>query len=158
MYYKLKLNDNKLTLPFDMLACLSPSRYGETVIVTASVDRAISLYSIEEWRFLEAELMRLPTNHPEIRHLQRLLIGNAFSITITNTGEIELPEQLTRYAGIQKEAVAIIFDKKIEIWNGRKLGVYLDKPIIRNREKLRKTINRVQVSKEYDLVDKLNID
>lgn len=99
-----------------------PARYRDSlstplVLTIDTEERCLLLYLEEEWRKIEASLQKLPSFNPAARRIQRLLIGHATELELDAQGRVLLPQELRKYAVIQKQAVLIGQGNKFEIWD-----------------------------------------
>lgn len=98
-----------------------PTRYREelfAVVVTIDTqDNCLLLYPQSEWEQIEAKIAALPSFNPEVRRIQRLLIGHASELPLDNNGRILLPQLLREYAVLEKQIMLVGQGKKFEIWS-----------------------------------------
>jgi MraZ protein len=109
-----------------------PTRYREELqecsegqlIVTVAVNERCTgetgclwLYPLPEWERLEQTISKLPTLNKMAGKLRRFVIGNAFECEMDKQGRLLLPEQLRKFAGMDKKVVLVGQLNKFEIWN-----------------------------------------
>ncbi len=102
-----------------------PARYrdallavaGGRVVVTADPGRCLLLYPLPEWEPIEKKLTGLSGFNPQIRALQRLLVGHAHELDMDAAGRILLPPMLRQFAGLEKSVVLVGQGAKLEMWN-----------------------------------------
>lgn len=98
-----------------------PSKFREGLsnrfIITKSLDKCISIYTMEEWNIFSDKLMALPSLDSGARRVQRFFIGAACDCEPDNQNRIMIPANLREYAGITKEVVSVGLKNKIEIWS-----------------------------------------
>lgn len=98
-----------------------PTRYREelnSLVVTIDTqEHCLLLYPYFEWNQIEAKIEALPSFNPEVRRIQRLLIGHATELTLDTNGRILLPQILREYAGLDKHIMLVGQGKKFEIWS-----------------------------------------
>ncbi|MEW6132773.1 MAG: division/cell wall cluster transcriptional repressor MraZ [Pseudomonadota bacterium] len=102
-----------------------PARYrdallaiaGGRVVVTADPGRCLLLYPLPEWEPIEKKLTGLSGFNPQIRALQRLLVGHAHELDMDAAGRILLPPMLRQFAGLEKNVVLVGQGAKLEMWN-----------------------------------------
>jgi MraZ protein len=75
------------------------------------------LYPLPEWERLEQTISKLPTLNKMAGKLRRFVIGNAFECEMDKQGRLLLPEQLRKFAGMDKKVVLVGQLNKFEIWN-----------------------------------------
>jgi MraZ protein len=102
-----------------------PARYRETLteccqgrmVVTVDRDGCLLLYPAPEWERIEQSLMARPNMNPQVRRLQRLLIGHATECDLDGQGRLLLPPPLRAFAGLDKRVVLLGQGNKFEIWD-----------------------------------------
>lgn len=103
-----------------------PSRYrdelisrceGQLVVTVDAADRCLCIYPLPEWEQIEAKLRSLPSLQPEVRRLQRVLIGNAVDLELDGSGRLLIPPRLREYAGLDKKAMLVGQLNKFHLWN-----------------------------------------
>ncbi len=87
------------------------------LIVTADPSRCLLVYPFPEWEPIEKKLNSLSSFNPQIRSLQRYLVGNASDTEMDGAGRILVPPHLRRFAGLEKSVVLVGQGKKFELWN-----------------------------------------
>src|SRR5262245_19579988 len=87
------------------------------LVVTADRDSCLLRYSVPEWDRIEAELNALPSLHPQVRRLQRLMVGHAEFLTVDSHGRIALTPELREYAGLDRAALFAGTGKRVELWD-----------------------------------------
>jgi MraZ protein len=92
------------------------------VVVTMDIESdCLLFYKFSDWEPLEEKVMALPnTTNPQIRMLQRRLIGSARAMELDGQGRILLPERLKSFAQIERSVVMIGQGNKFEIWSEQK--------------------------------------
>ena len=95
-----------------------PAKYreelGETFIITKSVDKCLTVYTMEEWLKLKAKLDALPA--AKSRQIKRFIFANAADLQCDSQGRVLISAPLREYAGIEKNAVIIGVGSYLEIW------------------------------------------
>jgi MraZ protein len=102
-----------------------PARYrdrllescGGRLIFTIDVDRCLLLYPLTEWEQIEKALMSRPNMNPQVRRLQRLIVGHATDVEIDGQGRVLVPPSLREYAELEKHAVLVGQGNKFELWD-----------------------------------------
>lgn len=111
-----------------------PSRYRDelradcagNLIVTADPSRCLLIYPQPEWEPIEEKLNGFSSFHPQIRNLQRLLIGNASEVEMDSAGRILIGAPLRQFAGLQKEIMLVGQGKKFELWDLEKWNLEIE--------------------------------
>ncbi len=95
-----------------------PAKYreelGEEFVITKSVDRCLTVYTLPEWEKLKAKLDALPST--KSRQVKRFIFSNAVSSGYDAQGRVNIPAALREYAGIKHDAVVIGVGSYLEIW------------------------------------------
>ncbi len=98
-----------------------PPRFREQLksglVLTASPEKCIAVYTPPEWEKLAAELTGGAILPSKMRRLNRALFASAYDLVLDAQGRIALPQILREYAGIGNEAVVIGANSYFEIWN-----------------------------------------
>ncbi len=102
-----------------------PARYREALaqhcqgqmVITVDRDGCLLLYPAPEWERIEQSLMARPNMNPQVRRLQRLLIGHATECELDGQGRLLLPPPLREFAGLAKRVVLVGQGNKFEIWD-----------------------------------------
>lgn len=102
-----------------------PARYrdllgescGGHMVVTVDMDGCLLLYPAPEWERIEQALMSRPNINPQVRRLQRLLVGHATECELDGQGRMLLPPPLREFAGLDKRVVLVGQGNKFEIWD-----------------------------------------
>lgn len=97
----------------ELLACCG----GQLVVTIDAADRCLCIYPLPEWELIEAKLRSLPSLQPEVRRLQRVLIGNAVDLELDGSGRLLVPPRLRAHAGLDKRAMLVGQLNKFHLWN-----------------------------------------
>ena len=87
------------------------------LIATVDLDGCLLLYPQPEWEQIEQKLMKLPSLDPQVRRLQRLLLGHATECEMDAQGRMLLPAPLREFAGLEKRVMLVGQGNKFELWN-----------------------------------------
>ena len=94
--------------------------YGDQVVLLGK-DGCIFAYPLEEWRRRFSEkLSELSTATKDVRRTLRRLYGRAQSCEFDRQGRILLPAKLRANSSIEKEAVIVGIENKLEIWDRKR--------------------------------------
>jgi len=107
-----------------------PARYREKIasrcdghlICTIDQDYCLLIYPLPDWEDMERRLMRLPGTKPQIRRLQRLMVGHASELDLDGHGRILIPKELREFAGLDRQAMLIGQSNKFELWDESRWG------------------------------------
>ena len=72
--------------------------------------------TMEDWEKQMEKIAQLPESDPKVRAFIRHFCANAAECEFDKQGRIGIPQELKRYAGIEKELVTMGAMSKIEIW------------------------------------------
>ena len=96
-----------------------PSAPG-TIVITADPSRCLLVYPRAAWEPIQARLMALSSFNPEIRNLQRLIVGFADDVDVDGNGRILVPPALREYASLEHHVVLVGQGNKFELWDAAK--------------------------------------
>jgi MraZ protein len=88
-----------------------------SVVITADPSRCLLVYPRVAWEPIQARLMSLSSFNPEIRALQRLLVGFADDVDVDGNGRILVPPALRAYASLEHHVVLAGQGHKFELWD-----------------------------------------
>ncbi len=98
-----------------------PSKFRDELgcrcVVAQSLDKCLTISTMEEWEKFLMELNQLPTSNPEARMIRRYFNQSAAVCDVDKQGRVTLPQELRQYAGINKELVTIGNINNIEVWS-----------------------------------------
>jgi transcriptional regulator MraZ len=111
-----------------------PAKYREELmsfcigrlVVTADPSRCLLVYPQPVWEPIEQKLNSLSSFNPQIRSLQRLLVGNACDVEMDSAGRILVPPLLRQFAGLSKEVVLVGQGAKFELWDDEKWNLQIE--------------------------------
>lgn len=108
-----------------------PSKFrkelGAIVVVSRGLDKCLFLYPIETWKKLADKLAtELPWGKAENRSFMRAMIAGAADLQIDALGRILLPDNLKKFALLEKEAMVVGLYNRVEIWNPEIWKAYSD--------------------------------
>jgi MraZ protein len=85
--------------------------------VTRGLDGCLFVYPMADWERLAERIAALPMTQAGARQFQRLMFSGATDCQLDGQGRISLPGFLRQYAGIERDAVVIGVNTRIEIWS-----------------------------------------
>jgi MraZ protein len=102
-----------------------PTRYRERLVevcaselvITVDKDRCLLIYPQPIWLDIEEKLKKLPSFDEASRNLQRLYIGNAHDIEMDGQGRVLLPQELRKFANLDKKVALVGQINKFELWD-----------------------------------------
>ncbi|MBQ6495794.1 MAG: division/cell wall cluster transcriptional repressor MraZ [Firmicutes bacterium] len=95
-------------------------------VLAKSLDKCLTIYTMEEWKTFADELDTLPKSNPEARVLKRHFNASAAECDVDKQGRLTIPQELKDYAGIDKELVTVGSNKVIEVWSKEYWNEQLD--------------------------------
>jgi MraZ protein len=115
---------NKVTLDAKGRVAV-PARYRERLVgaceghlvVTVDRDRCLLVYPQPDWDEIERRLMSAANLSPEVRRLQRLLVGHATEVDLDSHGRILISPALRDFAGLDGSAMFVGQGRKLELWD-----------------------------------------
>lgn len=87
------------------------------LVLTADADGCLLLYPQPEWLPIREQLLSLSALNPQIRALQRLLIGHAESIQVDSAGRVLISPTLRSFANLDKRLMLVGLGNKFELWD-----------------------------------------
>ena len=102
-----------------------PTRYRESLqeraqgklVVTIHRDQCLLAYPRPEWEQTELKLMGLPSELPQTRWLQRLMVGYATDLELDGHGRFLVPPELREIAGLDRNGMLIGMGNRFELWD-----------------------------------------
>ncbi len=88
------------------------------VVTIDTEEHCLLLYPLHEWNIIEEKIENLPSFNPQVRRIQRLIIGHATELNLDANGRVVLPALLRDYARLEKQAMLVGQGRKFEIWSG----------------------------------------
>ena len=107
---------NRLSIPAKYRKALSPVNNG-TFVLTKGFDECLVLYPLDEWKKVELQLGSLSSIKIKNRSFVRSIVRCAVHLKYDSQGRIAIPENLLKYAKIDKNVTIIGMIKKIELWS-----------------------------------------
>lgn len=95
------------------------------VYITADPLKCLMLYTVEEWGVLSAKLAALSDFHPTTRSIKAVMLGHAHEFELDTAGRVQLPPQLTDYAGLAKNVVVAGMGNRIELWDSERWQAHI---------------------------------
>ena len=107
--------------PFRKRLCSdSPENTEDVALVVTISDQCLAAYPMAEWNQKLQAVARLNQFDPKVMAFKRVFIGCAQECAIDKAGRIQLPQDLRRDAGLDKECVVLGQLEKIEIWSAER--------------------------------------
>ena len=86
-------------------------------VVNRGIETCLSLYPMQSWEPIYAEVSKLNDFDPKVRQFRRYFLNGATNIESDSAGRLLLPKALMDYAGLEKDVVLVSAVNKIEIWD-----------------------------------------
>lgn len=93
------------------------AKLAEGLVVTRGLDGCLFVYPLADWERLAERIAALPMTQAGARQFQRLMFSGATDCQLDGQGRIVLPGFLRDYAGIERDAVVIGVNTRIELWS-----------------------------------------
>ena len=87
------------------------------LVMTADPSHCLLLYTLREWEPIQQKLMGLSSFNPNLRAIQRLIVGHADDVDMDAAGRLLIPPALRTYATLDKRIVLVGQGNKFEIWD-----------------------------------------
>lgn len=118
-------NKGRLSIPAKFRKNLKPEA-NDTFVMTRGVAKCIDLYPLDYWNeVIQKKLDKLDPFDPKEAMFMRMFLQIATEDTLDSQSRILIPEQLLKYAEIEKEAFILGAIRKIEIWNPKNYEEYI---------------------------------
>ena len=105
----------------DKFRLIVPSKFRDGLrgkcVIAKSLDKCLTIYTMEEWEKFVEKLDTLPTSNPNSRRVKRHFHASAAECDIDKQGRLTIPQELREYAGITKDLITIGSNKVIEVWS-----------------------------------------
>ena len=118
--YEVKLDaKGRFLFPSSLRKQLSPSAQ-ENFMLNKGFEECLTLYPMNEWDRLSEKLSKLNLFKPKNRMFYRLFHQGAKSVSLDNVGRIHIPVAHMERVGLEKDAMLIAYNDRIEIWDKAK--------------------------------------
>ncbi len=98
-----------------------PQKYreglGDEFMLSKGLDGCLWIHPMEDWDEFSAKLKTLPMIDKESRIFKRFFLSGATRCCLDKQGRILIPASLRTYAKIDKDAVLVGMDNRIEVWS-----------------------------------------
>jgi MraZ protein len=110
--YKLIVNDDhSLVIPPDFRELLADGVY-----ITRGFEQNLWIMSEKVFQEIYKRVVSLNIADPLARLLLRLILGNATKLDLDKSGHVSLPQDLTSFAGFEKEIILVGQGDYFELW------------------------------------------
>ena len=107
----------RLAIPSRFREVLDTMCRGQLVLTIDIQSVCLRLYPLPVWQELEARLEALPGTDPDVRRIQRLVLGYASDLEMDGSGRILVPPVLRKHAQLDKRLVLVGQGRKFELWS-----------------------------------------
>ncbi len=107
----------RMAMPARYRDQLSSGCGGQLVVTIDTNHKCLLLYPLSEWEHIERQIESLSSFDPMSQRVKHLLIGHANDLELDSSGRILLPQELRKYANLEKHVCLIGQGKKLEIWD-----------------------------------------
>ncbi|MEA2016341.1 MAG: division/cell wall cluster transcriptional repressor MraZ [Actinomycetota bacterium] len=98
------------------------------VVISKGFDeKCLFLFSKENWKRLEEKIMANRVAERSIQSFSRWFFSSASEEAIDQQGRTRIPQNLVKYAGLEKEIVMVGVSDRAEIWSSDKWKKYYNK-------------------------------
>ena len=115
-YYNTLDSKSRLSIPAKFRKALNPIN-DRTFVLTRGFDKCLLLYPVSEWSKVEEQLSFLSSMKGRHRNFIRSIVRHASYSQYDSQGRIIIPDNLCKYAQIDKEVLVIGVIKKVELWS-----------------------------------------
>ena len=103
-----------------------PEGEGNRFVINRGFEKCLSLYPMQSWEPLFADIHKLNDFDPRVREFRRFFLNGATIVEPDTAGRLLVPPNLRDHAGLQKDIVLVAAINKIEIWDSSKYHQLFD--------------------------------
>lgn len=89
---------------------------GEAVMITR-LDKCLFAYPLERWAKIEERIVAQSETSASMRSFRRFFVGGASECVCDKQGRVLIPQELRKYAGLEKDVVMVGALEYFEIWS-----------------------------------------
>lgn len=93
-------------------------------VVTRGLDTSLFVLTQEAWQRLSAKIADLPLGSAASRSFARFMLAGAMDVTLDAQGRFVVPEYLRTHAKLQKDAVLVGVNDRLELWDKATWSAY----------------------------------
>lgn len=90
---------------------------GDECIVTKGVDGCLTIFTSEVFNRLAEDVKKLDSGKKNVRRIIRFFFGSATKLEFDKQGRVLIPAVLRDHAKLEKEAVIVGANDRLEIWS-----------------------------------------
>jgi MraZ protein len=118
--FEVKLDaKGRFLFPSGLRKQLSPAAQ-ENFMLNKGFEDCLTLYPMNEWEKVSAKLSKMNLFKPKNRMFYRLFHQGAKLVSLDNVGRIHVPVTHMERVGLNKDAMIIAYNDRIEIWDKSK--------------------------------------
>ena len=118
--FEVKLDaKGRFLFPSGLRKQLSPAAQ-ENFMLNKGFEDCLTLYPMNEWEKVSAKLSKMNLFKPKNRMFYRLFHQGAKLVALDNVGRIHVPVTHMERVGLNKDAMIIAYNDRIEIWDKSK--------------------------------------
>ena len=102
------------------------SIFGDKVIVTSGLDKSLFIFSELEWNKIAVSISEKGFMDVDTRNFSRLILSNAFDLSIDSHGRVLLPEHLIKYADLKTDVILAGNYNRGEIWDKQEFSKLME--------------------------------
>jgi len=105
-----------------------PEGSGERFVINRGFENCLTVYPLDTWNKIAAEVDGLSDFKPEVRKFKRLFRNGASFVDVDSAGRILVPKMLLEHAGItkDKDMVFTAQGNKVELWDKDTYYAYIN--------------------------------
>ena len=103
-----------------------PESEGNRFVMNRGFEKCLSLYPVQSWDPLFAEISKLNDFDPKVREFRRYFLNGATFVEPDSAGRLLVPPNLKDHAGLEKDIVLVAAVNKIEIWDSIKYKQFFE--------------------------------
>lgn len=100
---------------------------GSEVILSRGFEKCIFVYDKTDWMVEASKQIENPITDKKTRELKRYMYAQASEGTLDDQGRIVIPNNLKKYASLDKKTTVIGAGDHIEVWDSETWDDHLDK-------------------------------
>ena len=102
------------------------SIFGDKVIITSGLDKSLFIFSELEWGKIATSISEKGFMDIDSRNFSRLILSNAFDLSIDSHGRVLLPDHLIKYADLKSEIILAGNYNRGEIWDRKEFSKLME--------------------------------
>ena len=110
-----------------------PSKFreelGKKFVVTRGLEECLFVYSLTEWNKIVEKLRSLPFTNKDARTFMRMFLSGATECELDSNGRIIIPGNLINYCSLEKDAIILGVNERLEIWAENKYEEFFNNNI-----------------------------